>query len=65
MSEATTFHWLVFFRNDKMGFQKHYEVTAPNVVVAMADATASLEEAGYKTADMQIVSVQRIREVGT
>ena len=61
----TNYYWKVFFRNDKMGFQKPYEVVAPLVGGAITEATEALREQGYDDALFAVVTVQRIREVGT
>lgn len=60
-----TYYWKIHFRQDKQGFQKYFEVVAPDIFGALEDGVRALEEQGYNQDDFAAVSVQRIREVGT
>lgn len=65
MTEATTYYWRVFFRNDKMGFQKSFNIVAPNHDVAISEAVSALEEKGYDYSNFAVVTIERVAEVGT
>lgn len=61
----TLHNWKIVFRNDKMGFQKPFGVVATDHDNAIYEAISALQEEGYHYDDFAVISVQRIREVGT
>lgn len=52
--------WAVILRNDKMGFQKSFNVIAPRASAAIAEAYFQLETRGsYNGRNFEVISLTR------
>lgn len=62
---AHKYEWKITFRNDLKGFHKTVTLKAPGHLRAIAIGYETLIRQGYKSEDLEVIKLERGREVGS